>query len=192
MVVHPVRDRNICDVLVDSKTNRALRMTEKRCVCENCTRIIKSEIPDTANTTSYLVQQGSGDQFFVYTGTVHGGFAVLLRTSCYEFVTMILYCIIMLDMKYACCIVDMCCVGWGWIWGSDVINTLIWAWLEAKGGYRAGAVKGIEQTCNFYIFVVFLSWICYKFFQIGWILIWLVLFSENGRISGECILRFDL
>ena len=50
--------------------------------------------------------------------TVHGGFAVLLRTSCYEFVVMILYCINMLDMKYACYRVDMCCVGWGWIWGK--------------------------------------------------------------------------
>ena len=54
----------------------------------------------------------------MHTGTVHSGFAVLLRTSCYEFVIMILYCINMLDMKYACCRVDMCCVGWGWIWGK--------------------------------------------------------------------------
>ena len=56
---------------------------------------------------------GSGDRFLVHTGTVHGGFAVLLRTSCYECVIMILYCINMLDMKYACCRVDMCCVGCG-------------------------------------------------------------------------------
>ena len=55
--------------------------------------------------------EGSGPQFLVHTGTVHGGFAVLLRTSCYEFVVMIPYCIKMLDMKYACCRVDMCCVG---------------------------------------------------------------------------------
>ena len=55
--------------------------------------------------------KGSGDRFLVHTGSVHGGFAVLLRTSCYEFVIMILYCINMLDMKYACCRVDMCCVG---------------------------------------------------------------------------------
>ena len=61
---------------------------------------------------------GSGDRFLVHTRTVHGGFAVLLRTSCYEFVIMILYCINMLDMKYACWRVDMCCVGWGWIWGK--------------------------------------------------------------------------
>ena len=54
---------------------------------------------------------GSGDRFLVHTGSVHGGFAVLLRTSCYEFVIMIPYCINMLDMKYACCRVDMCCVG---------------------------------------------------------------------------------
>ena len=30
--------------------------------------------------------QDSGPRFLVHTGTVHGGFAVLLRTSCYEFV----------------------------------------------------------------------------------------------------------
>ena len=54
---------------------------------------------------------GSGARFLVHTGSVHGGFAVLLRTSCYEFVIMIPYCINMLDMKYACCRVDMCCVG---------------------------------------------------------------------------------
>ena len=54
---------------------------------------------------------GSGDWFLVHTGTVHGGFAVLLITPCYEFVVMIPYCINMLDMKYACCRVDMCCVG---------------------------------------------------------------------------------
>ena len=41
---------------------------------------------------------GSGDRFLVHTGSVHGGFAVLLRTSCYEFVIMIPYCINMLDM----------------------------------------------------------------------------------------------
>ena len=61
---------------------------------------------------------GSGDRFLVHTGIVHGGFAVLLKSSCYEFVILILYCINMLDMKYACCRVDMCCVGWGWIWGK--------------------------------------------------------------------------
>ena len=55
--------------------------------------------------------KGSGDRFLVHTGSVHGGFAVLLRTSCYEFVIMIPDCINMLDMKYACCRVDMCCVG---------------------------------------------------------------------------------
>ena len=63
---------------------------------------------------TYVVPQshfGSGDRFLVHTGSVHGGFAVLLRTSCYEFVIMILYCLNMLDMKYACCRVDMCCVG---------------------------------------------------------------------------------
>ena len=32
---------------------------------------------------------GSGDRFLVHTGSVHGGFAVLLRTSCYEFVIII-------------------------------------------------------------------------------------------------------
>ena len=58
-----------------------------------------------------LIGMGSGDRFLVHTGTVHGGFAVLLRTSCYDFVIMILYCINMLDMKYACCRVNMCCVG---------------------------------------------------------------------------------
>ena len=40
---------------------------------------------------------GSDDRFLVHTGTVHGGFAVLLRTSCHEFVIMILYCI---NMNY--------------------------------------------------------------------------------------------
>ena len=60
---------------------------------------------------SYTKFYGSGDRFLVHTGTVHGGFDVLLRTSRYEFVIMILYCINMLDMKYACCRVDMCCVG---------------------------------------------------------------------------------
>ena len=54
---------------------------------------------------------GSGDRFLVHTGNVHGGFAVLLRTSCYEIGIMILYCINMLDMKYAYCRVDMRCVG---------------------------------------------------------------------------------
>ena len=58
-----------------------------------------------------IFYMGSGDRFLVHTGSVHGGFAVLLRTSCYEFVIMIPYCINMLDMKYACCRVDMCCVG---------------------------------------------------------------------------------
>ena len=57
------------------------------------------------------IKNGSGDRFLVHTGSVHGGFAVLLRTSCYEFVIMIPYCISMLDMKYACCRVDMCCEG---------------------------------------------------------------------------------
>ena len=58
-----------------------------------------------------IAGQGSGDRFLVHTGSVHGGFAVLLKTNCYEIVIMILYCINMLDMKYACCRVDMCCVG---------------------------------------------------------------------------------
>ena len=51
------KDRNICDTLVHSKTNRALRTTEKRCACEYCTRIVKSDISDTASTKSYPVQQ---------------------------------------------------------------------------------------------------------------------------------------
>ena len=65
----------------------------------------------TSQTKRKPHNEGSGDRFLVHTGSVHGGFAVLLRTSCYEFVIMILYCINMLDMKYACCRVDMCCVG---------------------------------------------------------------------------------
>ena len=98
------------------------------CLCSNCW----DQIPRTchvftrlftSNTPWYFLDfsLGSGDRFLVHTGIVHGGFAVLLRTSCYEFVMMILYCINMLDMtcmKYACCRVDMCCVGWGWIWGK--------------------------------------------------------------------------
>ena len=61
------------------------------------------------STVIIIHGNGSGDRFFEHTGTVHGGLAVLL--SCDEFVVMILYCIYMLDMKYACCRVDMCFVG---------------------------------------------------------------------------------
>ena len=75
---------------------------------------------------------GSGHWFLVHTGNVHGGFAVLLSTSCYEFVIiLILYCITMLNVKYACCTVDMCCAGWGWILGEVTSQCPFWGWLKA-------------------------------------------------------------
>ena len=62
--------------------------------------------------------------------SVHGEFAVLLTTSCYEFLIMIFYCINMLDMTYACCWVDMCRVGSSWILGKWCHNALIWDWVK--------------------------------------------------------------
>ena len=81
-----------------------------RCILANKLR----SVPDVvlyALFCIFALTIGSGDRLLVHTGSVHGGFAVLLRTSFYEFVIMIPYCINMLDMKYACCRVDMCCVG---------------------------------------------------------------------------------
>ena len=81
----------------------------------------------------------------VHKGNDHGEFAVLLRTSCYEIVIMILYFINMLDMKYACCRVDMRCVRSSWIL-REVTSQRLYLGLTKTGWFCTGAVKWTEQT----------------------------------------------
>ena len=49
------RDRNICDTLVHSKTNKALKPTSQTCQdgCEKCQQIVRDQIRDTSGNISY-------------------------------------------------------------------------------------------------------------------------------------------
>ena len=136
-------------------------------------------------TPSSVKCKGSSDRFLVHTGSVHSGFAVLLRTSCYESVIMILYCINMLDMKYACCRVDMCCVGSSWIWGKWRHNALHFGLTKSRMVF---VLERINELSKHEIFT---------FFESSWVtcvinsskldekLIWLVLFQKMVELVGN-------
>lgn len=52
------RDRNLCDVLVHTKTNRALSCKRETCGCEICLQISTSEVSNTSKDNSYLPVPG--------------------------------------------------------------------------------------------------------------------------------------
>lgn len=51
------RDRNLVDVLVHTKTNRALNQHKNDCTCVTCDMIWKSDVADTTNTKLFSTCQ---------------------------------------------------------------------------------------------------------------------------------------
>ena len=49
------RDRNLCDTLVHSKTNKAVKSSSQTCRdgCEKCQRIVRDQVSNTSGDSSY-------------------------------------------------------------------------------------------------------------------------------------------